>query len=350
MTKRSLLVALTLLPLPLPLALALRAQAPPAAPAGDPARGKILWQQTEHVECHDCHGNNGDGGFGPDLAGRNLTRAQFIHAVRKPWGVMPAYPESQISDQELIDIAAFFGNLPSVAAPAPWRRKVEGGEPRGLAAATTAGCVQCHHPLFNNGRAVMGAVNATFEWFQGVVYAHTSVYPGTQARLNEHPERLAMGNFSIARLPEPVLRDIWTYISELGFRARMRGTLSAGVPSKDGVVYTLSVENTGLKEGGLTAEDLTVSVALPAGTTVVATTGADYQGVRRDEQARADAAVWTVARMAPGERQTYTLTLSRAGTAKDNVRGTIRWVKPAVKTGPSDSEAIPPAPSGAETH
>ena len=33
--------------------------------------------------------------------------------------------------------------------------------------------------------------------------------------------------------------------------------------------------------------------------------------------------------MEPGDRQTYTLTLSQAGTAKDNVRGTIRWMKPA---------------------
>ncbi|MGE3842526.1 MAG: c-type cytochrome [Vicinamibacterales bacterium] len=347
MTKRALLVALTLLPLPL--AIALQAQTPPAAPAGDPVKGKVLWQRTEHIECHDCHGNNGEGGFGPDLAGRALTRAQFIHAVRKPWGVMPAYPESQISDQELMDIAAFFATLPSVAEPAPWRRKLEGGESRGLAVATTAGCAQCHHPLFNNGRAVMGAINATFEWFQGVVYAHTSVYPGTQASLNEHPERLGMGNFNIARLPEPMLRDVWTYISDLGFRARMRGKLSPGVPSTNGVVYTLSLENTGLKQG-LTAEDLTVSLALPAGATVVATTGAGYQGVRRDEQAMAETAVWTVARMAPGERQTYTLTLSKAGTAKDNVRGTIRWMKPVVKTGPNDSEVIPPAPMGAETH
>ena len=67
-----------------------------------------------------------------------------------------------------------------------------------------------------------------------------------------------------------------------------------------------------------------------------------YQGVRRDEQAKANVAVWTVSRMAPKDRQTYTLTLSQAGTAKDNVRGTIRWMKPTVKTGANDAEAIAP--------
>ena len=344
MTMRSLLLVLFLLPLPLPLS-----QQAPQAPAGDPERGKVLWLETEHVECRECHGDKGEGGFGPDLAGRNLTRAQFIHAVRQPWGVKPAYAESQISDRELDDLAAFFKTLPSVAQPGPWRRPVRAGDPRGLQAATTAGCVQCHAPTFNNGRGVMGAINANFEWFEGIVYAHPTAYPPTRAQLGEPPyKRLAMGSFSPTRLPEPMLRDIWTYIVDLGFRARMRGQLSAGVPSSGGVVYKLDVENTGVKGKGLTAEEVTVTLAVPSGTTVVTTTGAGYQGVRRDEQAKADVAVWGVARMAPGDRQAYTITLSRAGTAKDNLRGTIRWAKPTVKTGPTDSENIPPAPLGAQ--
>ena len=28
---------------------------------------------------------------GPDLAGRKLSADQFKHAVRQPWGVMPAF-------------------------------------------------------------------------------------------------------------------------------------------------------------------------------------------------------------------------------------------------------------------
>lgn len=341
MTMRSLLLVLFLLPLP--------QQAPPA-PAGDPQRGKVLWLETEHVECRECHGDKGEGGFGPDLAGRNLTRAQFIHAVRKPWGVMPAYAESQISDRELDDLAAYFGSMPSVAQPGPWRRQVPAGAPRGLAAATTAGCVQCHNPTFNNGRGVMGAINANFEWFESMVYAHTTAYPPTRARLGEPPyERLAMGNFSPSRVPESMLRDIWTYLVDLGFRARMRARLSAGAPSTAGVVYKLDVENTGLKGTGLTAEDVTVTLTIPAGATVVTATGAGYQGVRRDEQAKADVAVWGVSRIAPGDRQAYTITLSRAGTAGDNLRGTVRWTKPTVKTGPSDSENIAPAPLGVQS-
>jgi mono/diheme cytochrome c family protein len=312
--------------------------------------GKVLWQKTEHIECRECHGVNGEGGFGPDLAGRKLTRAQFIHAVRKPWGIMPAFASAHISDQELIDLTAYFDSLPSVAEPGPWRVPVRTGTPRGLVAATTSGCVQCHHPLFNNGRGVMGAVNADFEWFKAIVYTHEVAYPSTLARLGEPPaERLAMGSFSPSRLPESTLQEIWTYIADLGFRARMRGELSAGVPSTNGVVYTLGVKNTGVEGSGLAAEDVTVTLAVPAGASVVAATGAGYQGVRRDERAKADVAVWEVPRMAPGDRQTYTLTLSKAGTATDNVRGSIRWTKPTVKTGPSDSENIAPAPLRAQS-
>jgi hypothetical protein len=146
-----------------------------------------------------------------------------------------------------------------------------------------------------------------------------------------------------------MLRDVWTYIVDLGFRARMQGQLSAGVRSTDGVLYRLEMENTGVEGTGLPAEDVTVTLAVPAGASVVAATGAGYQGVRRDERAKADVAVWEVPRMAPGDRQTYTLTLSKAGTATDNVRGSIRWTKPTVKTGPSDSENIAPAPLRAQS-
>jgi mono/diheme cytochrome c family protein len=342
MTMRVLLVVLFLFALSLP-------QDAAQAPAGDAEKGKVLWLKTEHVECRECHGDNGEGAFGPDLAGRRLTRAQFIHAVRKPWGVMPAYAESQISDRELDDLMAFFSTLPTVAEPGPWRRPVRANEPRGLQVATTAGCVQCHNPTFNNGRGVMGAIKADFEWFKAIVYSHPAAYPPTRARLGDPPfERLAMGSFSPARLPESMLQDVWSYISDLGFRPRMQGRLSAAAPSAGGVVYKLDVVNTGVKGLGLAAEDLSVMLAVPPGATVVATTGSGYEGIRRDEQAKADMAVWRVSRMEPGDRQTYTLTLSRAGTAKDNVRGVMRWLKPAVKTGPSDSDIIPPAPLGGE--
>ena len=110
------------------------------------------------------------------------------------------------------------------------------------------------------------------------------------------------------------------------------------------MTYTLNVENVGLPGKGRTAEDVTVSLVVPAGASVVSTTGAGYQGVRVDEQAKTNVAVWQLPRMTVTDRQTYTLTLSQAGTAQNNVRGSIQWTSPVLKTGPGDRANIPPAP------
>src|SRR5437660_4222701 len=73
------------------------ASAQPAA--GDAAAGKAYWERVapRNVDCRNCHGNNGEGGFGPDLAGRGLSAAQVLRAARQPWGIMPAFVESQVS-------------------------------------------------------------------------------------------------------------------------------------------------------------------------------------------------------------------------------------------------------------
>lgn len=106
----------------------------------------------------------------------------------------------------------------------------------------------------------------------------------------------------------------------------------------------MNVENVGLPEKGLTAEDVRVSLVVPAGATIVSTTGDGYQGVSVDEQTKANVAVWQLPRMAVTDQQAYTLTLSQAGTAEDNVRGSIRWTSPVLKAGPNDTANIPPAP------
>src|SRR5262245_9129410 len=88
--------------------------------APDPAAGKKLWESNE-LFCQNGHGRDGEGAFGPDLAGRGLSAAQFLKAVRKPWGVMPAFTDAQLSDAEAASLAAYFGTLQKVAEPAQWR-------------------------------------------------------------------------------------------------------------------------------------------------------------------------------------------------------------------------------------
>src|SRR5579872_6428854 len=102
----------------------------PAAPAlaqsatPDPAGGKKLWESNE-LFCKNCHGKDGEGAFGPDLAGRGLSPAEFLKAVRKPWGVMPAFTDAQLSDVEAANLAAYFATLQKVAEPGAWRVPVD---------------------------------------------------------------------------------------------------------------------------------------------------------------------------------------------------------------------------------
>ena len=337
---RTLLVALLFLPL---------AQGTAAA-QGNAQAGKTLWEGPA-TQCRNCHGQNGEGAFGPDLAGRKLTVSQFAHAVRQPWGIMPAFIASQVSDAEIADFVAYFDSLPPVANPGPWRFEVPSGAPRGQEVAlATIGCAQCHGPILNGPRANAGAVAGDFRWFQTMVYDHAKVMPAHWKTLGEQPAvRVRMGTYSRTRLPEALLQEVFNFAKDLGFRPALAGRLSAGVPGPDGVTYTLEVDNFGLKGRALTAEDLTINLVVPSGATVAKTTGGSYQGTRQDAELKATVAVWQLERLAPKERQTYTLTLSRAGTDSDNVRGIIRWTKPAVKSGPSDAANIQPAPLATST-
>ena len=73
------------------------------------------------------------------------------------------------------------------------------------------------------------------------------------------------------------------------------------MPATNG--YTLNVENPGLPGKALTAEDLTIRLIVPAGVTVIGATGDGYQGVRMEEQAKANVASWQLPSIAPKGHQ-----------------------------------------------
>jgi len=98
------------------MALPVAATAQDAAP--DVAGAKALWAGNQ-LFCKNCHGRDGEGAFGPDLAGRGLSASQFKQAVRKPWGVMPAFTEEQLSDSEIAGLTTYFNALPKPAEPGP---------------------------------------------------------------------------------------------------------------------------------------------------------------------------------------------------------------------------------------
>ena len=295
------------------------------ASAADVNAGKAAWNAKF---CKNCHGNEGEGAYGPDLAGRGLSAEQFKHAVRKPWGVMPAFTERQVSDQMLGDISAYLSSLPKVAEPAAWHLPVPDGDaPRGQVLLIANGCGQCHGPELRNPRMALGgdASEADFAYFAKRVYEHTDLYPDGR-----------MGNFSKLRLPEPVLQEIFRFAKDdLGLLVPISAKVMPGVSDGANTTYSLALKNDGAKGKGLTAEDITISLVVAPGTTIVNATGDGYQGVKKDPKTNADLAVWQVAQMAPQDVQTYTLTVSgKAGAAPEVLKGSmVSWAKPEMRKG-----------------
>lgn len=81
--------------------------------AGEAAGSELAEQGLEifrRVGCSACHGQNGEGGVGPPLAGH--TEEQVFRQVRTPKGdVMPPFPPEKLSDDEVRAIAAWIATL-----------------------------------------------------------------------------------------------------------------------------------------------------------------------------------------------------------------------------------------------
>jgi hypothetical protein len=98
------------------------------------------------------------------------------------------------------------------------------------------------------------------------------------------------------------------------------------------------VANNGLQGKGVIAEGVTVALNIPTGYTVVAATGTGYQGVN------GNVATWRLPRSAPKDQERLTITLSQAASASANLRGEIRWAKPAMAPNLDPTVVIAAAP------
>jgi cytochrome c553 len=326
------------------------AQAASAQVAGDAAAGKAYWDREapRATNCRNCHGLTGEGGFGPDLAGRGLNAAQVEIAARKPWGIMPVFIESQLSAKDAADLTAYFASMPKPAEPAKWRVEVPANAPVGQAVLINAGCGQCHGATFNGPRGnTLGAYNMDFDAFADMVYNHTDAMQKYRAAIGNNATNLDMGNYSRFRFPTEQLRLVYNWArDEIGVRAPLAGQIAKGEAGANGVTYPVTVTNNGMPARGVTAEDVTVSLTIPADTTVVAATGTGYQGVHTDEKTKATVASWKIPRSGPKEQEKLSITLSKPVTAAANLRGDIRWAKPSPKNGPSTDVVViaPPQP------
>ena len=305
-------------------------------PTGDANAGKAAWSERR---CRRCHGEAGEGGFGPDLAGRSLTYSQFKQALRKPWGVMPTFNEQFTSDQAIADMQAYLMTLPKVAAPGPWVIDIKnivatstwsapppGPEaPLGQQLFASYGCIQCHGPEGTTIRQDLGAEagDNDLQYFSKIIYRHTDRYKSPR-----------MGDFSKLRLPETALQEIYKFLFEqAGYLPLLSANVKSGASAEGNTVYTVELENRGLAGKGITPENLTLALALAAGTKVIGAGGAGYQGVRPDSELKSEAAIWQIPTLAPKEKQTFTLTIAgNGGKPADLFKGSVvRWTKPEIR-------------------
>jgi len=304
--------------------------------------GKEIWQGyfTLENDCKLCHGVQGEGGFAKPLAGHQLTTAQFVAAVRKGPGLMPAFvPDKNLNDQQLGQVSAYLASLPKVTQPSTlWQTPIPPLATPAQRLMISTGCGQCHGPIMANPRRTAGGRGADFEWFKEEVWEHTSAPSRANAR------HLRMGNFTRQQVSEGTLLEIWRFLAvEQGLRVPINADVGAGVPGANGTTYTVNVSNGGVPGKGLTAEYVTVTLPLLKGrdpeettTVVVTTTGGGYTGVHRDPISNSQAAEFEIPRLAPGDKKTYTITLSGKGANAGIPRGIVKWERPLLGSGATD--------------
>jgi mono/diheme cytochrome c family protein len=317
------------------------ARATQTAPEGQPAAGDPVNGRTVYttLDCHTCHGVDGVGAWAPDLAGKGVTFAQAYRAIRVPVWRMPMFTSSQLSDKEIADMVAYWSSASRPATLGTWRREMVGSNaPRAQQLVVNIlGCAQCHTPTLDLPRRGAGEVNGDFEWFKRMVYDHQTTQAEQWKELDASApvpptrNRVRMGRYLRERIPETTLREIWDWMVDIGFLVPVQARLTAGMPDAAGTTYTLNVTNAAVPNKGLSAEDATISLVVPAGMKVVSADGPGSQGVTRDAKDNTEVATWRVPKIAPRDQQRYTITL--AGTAAGGAvpRGYIGWARPVAK-------------------
>ena len=118
--------------------------------AGAPLRAQGNGEDSEDDEssgehlyiargCLGCHGASARGGVGPSLAGTRLPFETFLHQLREPRDIMPAFPHEVVSEDDAEGIHEY---LQALAPDVP---RLRADLPRGVLDRET--CATCHRGL-----------------------------------------------------------------------------------------------------------------------------------------------------------------------------------------------------------
>ncbi len=79
-------------------------------PSGNPENGRRWYNMNN---CTSCHGDKGNNGMAPDIAGLELGFGSFLKTRRKPDSVSkPIYSEAEISKQDAVDMYVWLKGNP----------------------------------------------------------------------------------------------------------------------------------------------------------------------------------------------------------------------------------------------
>ena len=170
-----------------------------SASAGNADTGKKFFQT--HA-CSGCHGPEGQGAVGPQIAPPPVSLSEFVHYVRQPVGLMPAFDKEAASDVELADVYAFLKSAAPASAAAS-EAAPPGNAENGKRLFTANGCYECHgyqgQGAQQTGAATIGPPPLPFDAF---------------AKYVRHPTG-EMPPYTEKAVPDAQLADIYAYLKTI---------------------------------------------------------------------------------------------------------------------------------------
>ncbi len=117
--------------------------------AQDPDQGKATYEE-QVWQCQRCHGPNGEGLYARPLAGSEKSAQEWLDQVRNGGRAMPAFSAEQVSDQQILDMQAYFSGLTKPANFTP--KQPPTAEDPGQNLMLQKRCVACHEEEATTGQ------------------------------------------------------------------------------------------------------------------------------------------------------------------------------------------------------